>query len=289
MTSPKTLLKAWNFRPNKLLGQNFLAAPSLAERIVKLSEVSPEDVVLEIGAGLGALTIPLARIAKTVFAVEKDHRLIALLKTEILLNRLSNVKVMEQDILNLNIDDLAPNRTDKLIVAGNLPYNISSQILIKLLFSRDKVSRAIVMLQKELALRIIEPPGSKKYGRISVMLQYGAELKKIMEVKADQFFPKPKVDSVMLSINFKPKPDLPADNEIFLFEVLKAAFGQRRKTLKNALKGSQLHLEPKEVLPILEKAGINPLSRAESLDVQEFVRLSNVIKAYTTPIQPKLD
>jgi 16S rRNA (adenine1518-N6/adenine1519-N6)-dimethyltransferase len=277
MTSPKTLLKAWNINPSKALGQNFLSHPETADAIVRRCGISPEDTVLEIGAGLGALTIPLANAGKSVYAVEKDRRMVELLETEIAFNRLSNVNILTENILAVDIADRFNHISGGIIVAGNLPYNISSQILIQLIESRAIIRRAVVMLQDELALRIIEPPGSRSYGRISVMLQYCADIKKVLHVKADRFFPRPNIDSAILVIDFKKTPELAADDEAFLFKVIKAAFGQRRKTLKNSLMGSELHLGAPAAVAALENAGIDPVRRAETLFVTEFVRLSNAI------------
>ncbi|OIN97297.1 MAG: ribosomal RNA small subunit methyltransferase A [Deltaproteobacteria bacterium CG1_02_45_11] len=274
MTSPKTLLTAWNLYPKKQLGQNFLSDPSTAEMIVARSGIMREDVVLEIGAGLGALTIPLARTAHKVYGVETDHQLINLLKTELLASNLSNVVLMEKNILQVDIEMLAEKIGCKIIVAGNLPYNISSQIVIQLIQSRHAVSRAILMFQKELAQRITAQPGGKDYGRLSVMLQYCAEIKKLADVKAALFFPKPKVDSEILEIKFK---NTFKCDEALLFQTIKAAFSKRRKTLKNALAESELHLDAKTALQVLKNADIDPSRRAETLTVQEFVRLSNVM------------
>lgn len=275
MTSPITLLKAWNLRAKKQLGQNFLKDPSTAEMIVARSGILPEDIVLEIGAGLGALTIPVARIAEKVYAVEKDLQLIELLKTEILANNLSNVVIIEKNILDVDIKALVENVGRKIIVMGNLPYNISSQILIQLINSRSAVSRAILMFQKELAQRITSQPGCKDYGRLTVMLRYCADIKTLATVKACLFFPKPKVDSEILEIKFKSVPQYPANDEAFLFRVIKAAFSKRRKTLKNALAGSELHIDAKTAGHVLESTGIDPGRRAETLTVREFVKLSN--------------
>jgi len=275
MTSPRTLLTAWNLRPKKQFGQNFLSDPSTAEMIAARSGISPEDVVLEIGAGLGALTIPVARIAEKVYAVERDQRLTSLLKTELLANTLSNVALMEENILTLDITALAENAGCKLIVMGNLPYNISSQVLVQLVQSRVAVRRAVLMLQKELALRITAQPGCRDYGRLSVMLGYCSDIRILADVRASLFFPKPKVDSQVLEIRFKNFPEYPADNEAFFFKVIKAGFGQRRKTLRNALAGSELHIDARMANDALNKAGIDPSRRAETLDIKEFVALSN--------------
>ncbi|MFO7964601.1 MAG: 16S rRNA (adenine(1518)-N(6)/adenine(1519)-N(6))-dimethyltransferase RsmA [Desulfobacterales bacterium] len=277
MTSPKTLLKAWNLRPSKSLGQHFLTDPRTAEAIVRHTRISPDDTILEIGAGLGALTVPLARAGKQVYAVEKDPDIAGLLQTETLLNRLTNIHILTENILSIDIPKMFKNQPGGIVVAGNLPYNISSQILIRLVASRSVLSRAVVMLQDELAERVIEPPGSRSYGRISVMLQYCAVVKKVLQVSSDRFYPKPAIDSAVLLIEFKQEPDFPADDEAFFFRVIKAAFGQRRKTLKNALAGSELHLSPAAASSALTRSGIDPGRRAESLSIQEFVRLSNTI------------
>ncbi len=277
MTSPRTLLTAWNLRPKKQLGQNFLSDPSTAEMIAARSGILPEDVVLEIGAGLGALTMPVARIAKKVYAVEKDRQLIGLLQTELLANSLSNVVLTEENILKFDIEALAENAGRKLVVMGNLPYNISSQVLVQLVQSRNAASRAILMFQKELAQRIAASPGCKDYGRLTVMLRYCSEIKTLANISASVFFPKPGVDSQVLEIQFKEMPEYPADDEAFLFRVIKAAFGQRRKTLRNALAGSEFRMDPGTAHEVLKHAGIDPSRRAETLEVREFVELSNHI------------
>ncbi len=275
MTSPGTLLRAWNLRPRKQLGQNFLSDPSTGEMIVARSGILPEDIVLEIGAGLGALTIPLARIAKKVYAIDKDCRLIDLLETELLVNKLSNVVLIEKDILKVDIEEFEENAGCKIIVMGNLPYNISSQVLVKLIKSRNTVSRAILMFQKELSQRITAQPGCKDYGRLTVMLGYCAEIKKLGSVKASLFFPKPKVDSEVLEIRFKKTLNHKVSNEEFFFQVIKAAFGRRRKTLKNALAGSELDIDAKTAKYMLEGAGIDSVRRAETLTAKEFIKLAN--------------
>ena len=278
MTSPRILLAAWQMHARKQLGQHFLENSATSAMIVSRSGVMPEDVVIEIGAGLGALTIPVAMAAKKVYAVEKDSKIISLLKTELVLNSLFNVVLIEKDILKINIEKLAEEANRKIIVLGNLPYNISSQVLVKLIKVRSTVSRAVLMFQKELAQRITAQPGCKKYGRLTVMLNYCADVKKIATIQASQFFPKPKVDSMVLEIIFKDNLKY-SDDEKFLYSVIKAAFGQRRKNLKNALTGSELHIAAETAKHALENAGIDPIRRAETLSVEEFVRLSNRLKA----------
>jgi 16S rRNA (adenine1518-N6/adenine1519-N6)-dimethyltransferase len=273
MTSPKILLRAWNIRAQKKLGQHFLADPAIAEMIVSRANIASSDVVLEIGAGLGALTIPLARVAETVYAVEKDHQICDLLTTELRVNNISNVKIIPKNILQVDYQPIAEQYDRQVFVIGNLPYNISSQILVQLIHSRRFVSRAMLMFQKELAQRITARPGVKDYGRLTVMLRYCAEIKAITTIHASAFFPPPKVDSEILEIIFKTEYNYPAHDEAMLFRVIKAAFGNRRKTLKNALAASGLNIDSQTATRALRMAQINPSRRAETLSLSEFVSL----------------
>jgi len=279
MTSPKTLLVFHNIRPKKQLGQHFLTDQTTGEMIVNRSGILPEDIVLEIGAGLGALTIPVARKASKVFAVDKDRKIIDILKTEILASNLTNVVIMEKNILKIDIESLSENISQKMVVMGNLPYNISSQILVQLIESRKVLSKAVVMLQKELAQRITAQPGCKDYGRLTVMLQYCSDIKKIADVKASLFFPRPKVDSEVLELKFKKTLEYPTNDEVFFFRVIKAAFGNRRKMLKNALGASALNIDANTAKDVLERSDIDPARRAETLTIEEFVKLSNNLES----------
>jgi len=277
MTSPKVLFNAWNLRPKKKLGQHFLVDPSAADMIVRRSKITSDDTVMEIGAGLGALTIPLAKAARQVFAVETDSQLTKLLKTELKVHNLTNVEIIENDILKVDIHALSKKLDHQIIVIGNLPYNISSQILVQLIHTRKDVKRAILMFQKELARRITTKPGNREYGRLTVMLGYCAEIKSIATVTASLFYPVPKVDSEVVEINFKISREYPAHDESMLFQVVKAAFGNRRKTLKNALSASGLHIEPQVARQALIAAEIDPTRRAETLAVSEFVTLQSCL------------
>jgi 16S rRNA (adenine1518-N6/adenine1519-N6)-dimethyltransferase len=274
MTSPRNLLKAWDLKPKKRMGQNFLTDPSTARTIVTRANLSPDDIVLEIGAGLGALTIPLTRVVKKVFAVEKDYQLIELLKTELLANQISNCEIIPQNVLEMDLDTYADAATTKLTVVGNLPYGISSQILIKLIHSRRAIHRAVLMFQKELAQRIAAKPGGKKYGRITAMLGYCADIRFLADVSASVFYPQPKVDSAVIEVKFKPTSIYGPHDETMLFNAIKAAFGNRRKTLKNALSAAGLDIDAQIALQALNNAGIDPTRRAETLDPSEFVALS---------------
>jgi len=275
MTSPKTLLKGWNIWAKKRLGQNFLVDPSSAEMIVARSGIAHDDIVLEIGAGLGALTIPAARIVRKVYAVEKDPTLLRLLHTELKVNNISNVELIEKNFLNFDIKSFAAQFSKNPIIMSNLPYNISSQVLVKLINCRNSLSRAILMFQKELAVRLTAQPNCKAYGRLTAMLQYCADIRSLAHIEATLFFPKPNVDSEVLEITFKKRPQNVAGYEEFLFKVIKAAFGRRRKTLKNSLAGSELRISDNIARHALEQAGIDPSRRAETLNVAEFEALSH--------------
>jgi len=273
MTTPRTLLAAWNLRPKKNMGQNFLSDPSTAETIISRTHLSSEDVVLEIGAGLGALTTVLARVVKKVYAVEKDRQLIDLLKTELLANRISNCEIISRNILQMDLHTISDTIGKKITVIGNLPYGISSQILIKLIQSRNAIERTVLMFQKELAQRLTAQPGGRDYGRITAMLRYCADIGILANIKASVFYPPPKVDSTVIEARFKSTVMYGPHDEAMLFAVIKAAFGNRRKTLKNALAASGLGIDAQTALEALKSAGIDPARRAETLKPAEFVSL----------------
>ncbi len=284
VTSPRTLLEAWQIQAKKQLGQNFLRHPAIAEKIVGVTGLAPDDTVLEIGAGLGALTVPAAHKARRVYAVETDRRITGLLKAEVLAAGLENVRIIEKNILNLDISDIAAGASGQFVIMGNLPYHISSQVLIRLIQSRHSIHHAALMFQKELADRLLASPGTKAYGRLTVMLAYCADIQRLMNVSADSFFPRPKVDSTVLGIRFKSTLDATPKDEVFFHHVIKAAFSKRRKTLKNALAGSHLELSPQAATAALVAADIDPIRRAETLTVDEFVRLSNRLNMVCPPI-----
>ncbi len=275
MTSPALILKSWNLRPKKGLGQNFLTDRNIAHKIVNRSGLHPEDIVLEIGSGLGALTLPMAHMAKKIYAVEKDNTLIPALTSELLEAGLKSVVILNQDILSLDVAAIAEREQQPLVVMGNIPYNISSQIFVQLIMARQHIKTACLMFQKELAQRIMASPGSKAYGRLAVMAGYCSRVSVLVEIPAARFFPKPKVDSLVLKIAFGQQTASFAVHETFFYKVVKASFSKRRKTLKNALSGPILKLDAATAKAQIIAAGIDPVRRAETLTVDEFVKLSN--------------
>lgn len=272
MTYPGKLLKTEKLFAKKELGQNFLADPKTAEMIVRRAGISAEDLVLEIGAGLGALTVHAARQAGRVIAVEKDTRLVELLRSELESQGLSNVEIINADILKLDISALSGGK--KLIALGNLPYNISSQVLFRLVEQRDVVKKAVLMFQMELADRITAPPGGRDYGRLSAVIQYCATITTVADIAPHLFFPKPAVDSRVIEVEFFDGGCIDLDQERFLFKVIKAAFSKRRKTLRNSLAGPELGITAAQAGQALETAGIDPARRAETLSVEDFKSLA---------------
>ena len=272
MRSPQLLLKIHDLRPQKQRGQNFLVGPATAQMIVERAQVQPEDIVVEIGPGLGALTLPLARAAQAIIAIEKDRNLAKILCEELRAAGMDNVQVIAADVLQVDLAALARDAGRPITVVGNLPYNISSQIVIQLIPARREVPRAVLMFQKELAARLRAAPGGRDYGRITAMLQYCAAIRSLAVVPAKRFFPSPRVDSEVLEICFHEATSYPPHDEDRLFRLIAAAFGQRRKTLKNAL-SSGLQIRTETAGQALVQAGIDPVRRAETLSPEEFVLL----------------
>jgi len=275
MTHPGELLKKNGLYAGKELGQNFLSNPSTAQMIVDRTCVDKETTVLEIGPGLGAITLPLARACRQLTAVEKDRRIIPLLEQELADEGISNVTIINQNILKTDIREIAG--ANKLVVIGNLPYNISSQILFQLVTIRQVVTRAFLMFQKELAQRLLASPGTKDYSRLAAVVQYAANISRVADIGPNNFFPRPDVDSTVLRFDFFETEGIEQADETLLFAVIKAAFSKRRKTLHNAMSGGEMGLTKQIVGVALENAGIDPSRRAETLNIQEFIDLSKAV------------
>ncbi|MCG8551189.1 MAG: 16S rRNA (adenine(1518)-N(6)/adenine(1519)-N(6))-dimethyltransferase RsmA [Desulfobacterales bacterium] len=252
-----------------------MSNPATAQMIVDRTGIDKNTTVLEIGPGLGAITLPLARAGKKVVAIEKDRRIIPLLEGELAEEGIDNVTIINQDVLKTDLKDIAG--TEKLVVVGNLPYNISSQILFKLITIRQVVTHAFLMFQKELAQRLISSAGTKDYSRLSAVVQYASKISRVADIRPNNFFPKPDVDSTVLRFDFFETQGMAEEDERLLFGVIKAAFSKRRKTLHNAMSGGELGLTKKIVGIALENAGIDSSRRAETLEVQEFITLSKAV------------
>lgn len=290
MTSPQLLLKIFKLKAKKDLGQNFLSDPSTAEMILDRAGIfyGHQGNLIEIGPGLGALTLAASRRVSNLHAIEADRDLIPVLESEITRAECTNIHLHQGNFLKMDLAPfLAEGRSTTII--GNLPYNISSQILIRILRFRDRIDRGIFMLQAEMAERMVARPGKKDYGRLSVGMQYCGDIRILSQVRAHLFYPKPKVNSSVIEIRFKENPDPAAKDEKLFFDVVRAAFGQRRKTLRNSLSAGIAELDAKGAENLLQKAGIDPTRRAETLSVEEFVHLTNTWYAEVQSFAPADD
>jgi 16S rRNA (adenine1518-N6/adenine1519-N6)-dimethyltransferase len=265
------LLKKYGLRPHKGLGQNFLQDPLALEKIVSAAEIQPTDTVLEIGPGLGSLTRYLAASAKEVVAVELDRHLLPPLKA--VLGPHQNVRLIHGDILELSPAELI--REPNYIVAANIPYYITSAVIRHLLESEPRPRRIVLTIQKEVAQRICEKPGDMSLMALSVQVYGKPSI--AAHIPAGAFFPAPNVDSAVLVIDIYPAPLMPDQLLGTFFKLIKAGFGQKRKTLRNAL-SSGLSISPASAADLLEQAGIDPRRRAETLSIEEWQRLAEKIK-----------
>ena len=261
------LLREHGLHADKGLGQNFLHDPASLEKIVSSAEIQPTDAVLEIGPGMGSLTRYLALSARTVTAVELDHEMIPILHT--VLAPYPNVKIMNGDILQLNPAKIMLN-TDFMVVA-NVPYYITSAIFRHLLENPPRPRRMVLTIQKEVAERICAGPGDMSLLSLSVQVYGQPQIKAI--IPAETFFPVPKVDSAIIRVDMYTQPRIPANLLTGFFQITKAGFSQKRKTLRNSLSAG-LRLSLPDTSQLLEGAGIDPMRRAETLSIDEWSVLS---------------
>jgi 16S rRNA (adenine1518-N6/adenine1519-N6)-dimethyltransferase len=263
------ILKKYGLRADKKLGQNFLQDDEALQKIVQAADISTDDYVLEIGPGVGSLTRYLAASASTVTAVELDLDLIPPLKA--VLSPFSNVKIIHGDILELNISDII--KQPNYIVVANIPYNITSAIIRHLLESQPKPSKIVLTIQKEVAERICETPGDLSLLALSVQVYGKPSLQAVIPAAA--FHPVPKVDSAILRIDIYNEPLIEKDLLNTFFKLIKAGFGQKRKTLRNSL-SSGLHVSTEKAESLLKQAEIESMRRAETLSIDEWKRLCQI-------------
>jgi len=269
--------------PRRSLGQNFLVDANIARKIAEEARLRPEDVVVEIGPGLGALTLQLAGRAKMVVALEIDRGLLRALE-EILGDR-PEVRLVEGDALKADFDGLVEEalglqdggRLPDYKVVANLPYYITSPLLVRLLEGGFHIREMLLMLQAEVARRLVAPPGGKEYGALTLLVQYYARAAIVMHVPRTVFYPRPEVDSVVVRLEVHRRPPVEVGDRDFFFRVIRAAFGQRRKTLANALRSLVGTRGPVE--EALAAAGIDPSRRGETLSLEEFAGLSRCLQA----------
>ena len=287
------ILQAFHLKADKNLGQNFLVEESVVSRIAKAAELTPEDTVLEIGPGIGTLTQALAMTGASVVSVELDKRLIPVLQETV--GAYKNVRIVQGDILKVNIPEIIAEvkadrktadaagevaeaesemkQSDTFKVCANLPYYITTPIIMYLLEQKLPLERLVVMVQKEVAERMTAGPGGREYGAISVAMQYYTEPKIAFIVKAGSFLPAPKVDSAVLVCKRRSTPPVEVPDEKTFFKVVAAAFSVRRKMLNNSLKNMG-GLNGEQVKAWLDRAGIDGRRRAETLSLEEFAMLA---------------
>ncbi len=276
----KEILGKYGFSFKKSLGQNFLIDPNILRNITEYAGLSKDTGAIEIGPGIGALTEHLARTSGKVVAFEIDQRLIPILDDT--LSPYNNVKIVNEDILEADVKAIISEEFkgyEDIMVVANLPYYVTTPIILKLLIERLPIRGICVMLQKEVGARISANPGTKEYGSLSIAIQYYTEAEMVMTVPKTVFMPQPNVDSAVIRLTKREKPAVDVIDEDFFFTITRSSFAQRRKTILNNL-SSQLPegKEKKElIVEALEKAGIDPTRRGETLSIQEFGVLSDTL------------
>lgn len=270
----REFLKRTGRNANQKLGQHFLTDPRTLQEIVFGAKLTEADFVLEIGAGLGFLTSVLAATAKKVLAVEIDEFLYAELQLKF--SQASHVSLIQGDILKLDLSTLLnsfPPQNTKIV--ANLPYYITTPVLWELLEHHRKIGACILTMQTEVAERIISPPGTKRYGALSIGVSYYAEAEIVYRIPPDRFYPSPQVDSAVLVLQMREAPPVTVDNEALFFQTVRAAFQSRRKMLRNALLKNGVSISANALTTVFEQLGIDPQRRGETLDIAEFAALAN--------------
>ncbi|WP_066371808.1 16S rRNA (adenine(1518)-N(6)/adenine(1519)-N(6))-dimethyltransferase RsmA [Neobacillus fumarioli] len=279
----RAILEKYGFSFKKSLGQNFLIDTNILKKIVGFANLTEKSGAIEIGPGIGALTEQLARECKKVAAFEIDQRLLPILADT--LSPYPNVKIIHQDVLKADVKAVIAQEftgIEDLMVVANLPYYVTTPIIMKLLEDKLPIRGIVCMLQKEVADRISAKPGTKDYGSLSIAIQYYTAAETVMVVPKTVFVPQPNVDSAVIRLTLRETPAVAVQNEDFFFKVTKAAFAQRRKTLLNNLT-SQLpngKQKKEEIMAALTASGVDPSRRGETLSLEEFASLSDALYPY---------
>ncbi len=277
-TGTKDLIKKYNIRLTKSLGQNFLNDDGIVARIADAAGIISDDLVIEVGPGVGSMTRELALKAGRVVAIEIDKHLIPALEGS--LEEFSNIEIINADIMEVNLAELISGKKDNpggsVRVVANLPYYITTPIIMKFLEENPGIETMVFMVQKEVADRMVAKPGGKDYGALSVAVQFYSRAEKIFDVPPHCFIPQPEVDSTVIRLSvYKESPVKLLSREMF-FKTVKASFGQRRKTLVNALFNSgYFKINKEEIKEILDNIGVEENQRGETLSILQFAQLSN--------------
>lgn len=275
-SATKEIINKYSFAFQKKFGQNFLIDSNVLESIIRGAEITKDDFVLEIGPGIGTMTQYLCEAARQVVAVEIDKMLIPILEDT--LSEYDNVEVINQDVLKVDIKSLAEEKNNgkPIKIVANLPYYITTPIIMGLFESGVPIDSITIMVQKEVADRMQTGPGSKDYGALSLAVQYYATAKVILNVSATCFMPRPNVDSAVIKLTRHKEPTVNVADEKLMFKIIRASFNQRRKTLVNGLKNSpELSFSKEQIVKAIEKIGKPETIRGEALTLEEFADLAN--------------
>ena len=287
MTSLMQELRNRGVSPKKSLGQHFLIDKGIAQKIVQLASLEPHDIVVEIGPGMGVLTFLMLPLVKRVVAVEVDQEMADYLREQG--EGMPALTVMRRDVLHVDFKGLAQDAGGRLKVVANLPYNIATPVIFRLLENRDAVAHLTLMLQREVAQRINAPSGGKDYGPLSIFTQLYTFPTILMRVPPQAFYPRPKVESALVGFTILDQPRVEIGDSEFFHAVVRASFAQRRKTILNSLKNSPLSLGSREEIEkALKTVGIDPRRRAETLDLIEFKDLAEALKGSQEARNPTL-
>lgn len=276
----KFILKKYGIRADKSLGQNFLINEDVVNSIVNSSNINKEDLIIEIGPGLGTLTSFLLEKAGKVIAVELDKRMIEILTDRFKLY--NNFKLINDDILKVNLNEVIGKNLNETIknvkIVANLPYYITTPIIMKLLEENLKIDSITVMVQKEVADRLVAIPGEKNAGAITYSVYYYAEANKVIDVNRNSFIPEPNVDSEVINLKVRANSPVEVENKELLFKLIKYAFMQRRKTFANAIENSGIFKNKEEIFNILNELNINEKIRGEAISLDQFAQITNLVK-----------
>ncbi|TYQ16817.1 UNVERIFIED_CONTAM: 16S rRNA (adenine1518-N6/adenine1519-N6)-dimethyltransferase [Acetivibrio alkalicellulosi] len=274
----REIVRKFNIRLTKSLGQNFLTDNNIVKKIVDCANIGADDLVIEVGPGVGSMTTELAQRAKKVVAIEIDKYLIPALNDN--LKNFSNVQIVNKDIMKLNINEVTNGfESDNIKVVANLPYYITTPIIMKFLEEENEISLMVFMVQKEVGQRIIAKPGTKEYGALSVSIQYYSNPQIVFDVSPHCFFPQPEVDSTVIKLVINKNPPVELLDKNMFFKIVKCSFAQRRKTLLNSLFNTGDFGKTKdEIKQLLEKAGVDENARGETLSINQFANLANLFQ-----------
>lgn len=276
----KMIMRKYGIAANKSLGQNFLINEEVVEQIVEKAEISEEDLIIEIGPGLGTLTKKLLEKAGKVIAIELDKRMIEILTDRFKLYK--NFELMNEDVLKVDLQEiihknLEESRLKNAKIVANLPYYITTPIIMKLLEEKLPIQSITVMIQKEVADRLVEVPGGKNSGAITYSVYYYAEAEEVLKVMPNSFIPEPAVESKVIKLNIRKDHAVYVEDAVCMFKIIKYAFMQRRKTFVNALEKSEIFHSKKEIIEILKRLGKDERIRGEALSLEDYANITNIV------------